>query len=128
MTTPLTIDELATMWNVKKSWIYSRTANGKAAGQGRGRKPVGKQRQKRERKPLEPIPCFRPGNGRLLRFDLAEVTAWWERWHSNSSGCEPEGGLQSADNMAIKTAINNELTTKSQVSAAVAGANGVIRG
>jgi hypothetical protein len=99
--TNLTVDELAALWNVKTSWIYARTCSGEFAGAGRGRKPAGKNRQKRRQKPLEQIPHFRPGGGRLLRFDRDEVMAWWEKWHTNGakpSVHQPEGTLQPGDN------------------------------
>jgi hypothetical protein len=90
---PLTIAQVAALLNVKESWIYSRTCDGKLAGTGRGRKSARKSRHgRRERAQLAPIPHYKIGA--LLRFDRAKVLAWWAQFERNGekpSVNQPEG-------------------------------------
>ncbi len=52
----ITVDELASMLQVPKSWIYDRTRDGR-------------------------IPCIKVG--KYIRFDLNEVKSWLEKQQPN---------------------------------------------
>ena len=101
----LTIEQVAALLNVKESWIYARTGDGALKGSGRGRKrkrgsPSRPQACTAE--PLERMPHFKAG--RLLRFDRAEVLAWWAKFHRNGaepSGPQPEGVQKPAENAHV---------------------------
>ena len=73
----LTVEEVAAMLKVTRSWVYARTRDGRLAGTGRGRKSHSRKRSE----PSEPlalaerIPHIKPG--KLLRFERSEVLAWW---------------------------------------------------
>lgn len=78
----MTLEEVATLLRVKPGWIYARTRAG------------GEQ---------SPIPHYKAG--RLLRFDRAEVLAWWARLHrgdAQSLGSQPDEQTQAI----VQTAVN----------------------
>ncbi len=92
----LTIEQVAELLNVRPSWIYQRTCDGALRGTGRGRrgKRTGLSVRPHPADFVERIPHFKAG--RLLRFDEAEVLAWFSKLHRGpeSSMTEPGETLQ----------------------------------
>ncbi|MGA8224187.1 MAG: helix-turn-helix domain-containing protein [Candidatus Acidiferrales bacterium] len=81
----LTIEQVAVLLNVRESWIYQRTGDGSLRGTGRGRRGKRNCAKPEPVEAVERIPHFKAG--RLLRFDEAEVLAWFAKMHRN--GAEP---------------------------------------
>ena len=107
--TLLTVEEVADMLRMTTSWIYARTGDGMLTGTGRGRRRSGKAGKSPQRRagPADRIPHFKPGGGRLLRFDKQEVLAWFAKYHRNgceAPGMQPGGHPQAIENIEPKLA------------------------
>ena len=99
----LTIEQVAALLNVRPSWIYQRTCDGALRGTGRGRR--GKRPTSSARphpmESIERIPHFKAG--RLLRFDEAEVLAWFSKLHRGPESLVTQPGetLQSLETQSV---------------------------
>jgi len=100
----LTIEQVSELLNVRPSWVYARTCDGKLRGTGRGRRSARKGSAVRPHpmEAVERMPCFKLG--RLLRFDRDEVLRWLESLHRNGSeptGTQPKGDFQTNENKQV---------------------------